>query len=100
MTFRKVSLLATFTLAFAAAYFAFTLSAQAPAGEGKGKQGAPRLYNTAKQKILGGWSPFTGPIMDQSGKMQVPDGQAATADQLSSLSYLVKGVVGTLPKSS
>ena len=55
---------------------------------------------SVKAKILGGWSPFTGPITDQSGKVQVPAGQTATADQLSALSYLVKGVVGTLPKSS
>jgi basic membrane protein A len=59
-----------------------------------------QLVGTAKQKILGGRSPFTGPIYDQSGKMQVADGQTATADELTKLSYLVKGVVGTLPSSS
>ncbi len=55
------------------------------------------LIDTTKQKILGGWSPFTGPVVDQSGKVQVPAGASATNDQLSKLSYLVKGVVGTLP---
>jgi 2-keto-3-deoxy-L-rhamnonate aldolase RhmA len=56
MTFKKLSLLAIFAVVLASAYFAFNLSAQAPApGQGKGKQGgAPRIYNTAKQKLLEG----------------------------------------------
>ncbi len=56
------------------------------------------LIDAAKTKILGGFSPFTGPISDQSGKVMIPDGKVATGQELSSLSYLVKGVVGTLPK--
>jgi simple sugar transport system substrate-binding protein/basic membrane protein A len=52
----------------------------------------------AKKKILKGWSPFTGPIYDQKGKLEVPKGKVATAKQLAGLSYLVKGVVGTIPK--
>ena len=55
MTFKKLSLLAIFALVSASLYFSFRLSAQAPAAaQGKGKQGAPRLYNTAKQKLLEG----------------------------------------------
>jgi len=50
-----------------------------------------------KAKILGGWSPFTGPIYNQAGKLEIPAGKAATAAQLAALSYLVKNVVGTLP---
>jgi simple sugar transport system substrate-binding protein/basic membrane protein A len=57
-----------------------------------------KLVGTAKTKILGGWSPFTGPIYDQSGKLVIPKGKAATGQQLSSMSYLVKGVVGSIPK--
>lgn len=57
------------------------------------------LIATTKTKILGGWSPFTGPIYDQSGKLQLKAGQVATAQQLAGLNYLVKGVVGTLPAS-
>jgi basic membrane protein A and related proteins len=52
----------------------------------------------AKKKILGGWSPFTGPVKDQSGKVQVAAGKAPTTEQLSGMSYLVDGVVGTIPK--
>jgi simple sugar transport system substrate-binding protein/basic membrane protein A len=52
----------------------------------------------AKAKILKGWSPFTGPIYDQTGKLTIAKGKAATAKELASLSYLVKGVVGSIPK--
>jgi basic membrane protein A len=54
---------------------------------------------TMKTKILGGWSPFTGPIYNQSGKLVLKAGQVATAQQLAGLNYLVKGVVGTLASS-
>ena len=57
------------------------------------------LITSVKTKILGGWSPFTGPIYDQSGKLQLKAGQVATAQQIAGLNYLVKGVVGTLPSS-
>ncbi len=55
--------------------------------------------STVQSKILGGWSPFTGPVYNQAGKLMLKAGQAATAQQLASLNYLVKGVVGTLPSS-
>ncbi|MDQ6615982.1 MAG: BMP family ABC transporter substrate-binding protein [Actinomycetota bacterium] len=55
------------------------------------------LIATAKAKILAGTSPFTGPITDQAGTVRIPAGQMATADQLSAICYLVKGVVGTVP---
>jgi basic membrane protein A and related proteins len=57
-----------------------------------------KLIATAKAKILGGWSPFTGPIYDQAGKVQVAKGKEATGKQLTGMTYLVKGVVGTIPK--
>jgi simple sugar transport system substrate-binding protein/basic membrane protein A len=49
-----------------------------------------------EKKILKGWSPFTGPIYDQKGKLEVAKGKAATAAQLAGLGYLVKGVVGSI----
>lgn len=61
--------------------------------------GTKAKIDAAKSKTLGGWSPFTGPIVDQSGTTRVPAGSAATAEQLTSLDYLVQGVVGTLPAS-
>lgn len=56
------------------------------------------LIDTSKTRILGGFSPFTGPIYDQSGKLTIAEGKVATGQELSSLSYLVKGVVGTVPR--
>ena len=53
---------------------------------------------TAKAKILAGWSPFTGPVYDQAGKLVIAKGKKATAKQISSMQYLVRGVVGSIPK--
>jgi basic membrane protein A and related proteins len=46
-----------------------------------------------------GASVFTGPISCQDGSTLVAAGQTMTYDQINSISCLVKGVVGTLPKS-
>jgi basic membrane protein A and related proteins len=51
---------------------------------------------TAQKAILKGWSPFTGPIYDQKGKLEIAKGKVATGAQLAGLSYLVKGVVGSI----
>ncbi len=56
------------------------------------------LIDSTKTKIQGGgFSPFTGPIYDQAGTVRIQPGQVATADQLSAICYLVKGVIGTVP---
>jgi len=69
----------------------------APYGPSVGAE-AKKLVDAAKEKILAGRSPFMGPIYDQRGKVQVPEGKAATTKEISTLNYLVKGVVGTIPK--
>ena len=56
------------------------------------------LIAKAKDKVLGGWSPFTGPVVDQSGATKVAKGKAATSEEISSMDYLVQGVVGNIPK--
>jgi basic membrane protein A and related proteins len=55
----------------------------------------------AEEKSLDapGASVFKGPISCQNGTVLVPAGQVMTYAQINSLSCLVKGVVGTLPKS-
>lgn len=55
----------------------------------------------AEEKALDapGASVFKGPISCQDGSMLVPAGKVMTYAQINSLSCLVKGVVGTLPKS-
>jgi simple sugar transport system substrate-binding protein len=41
--------------------------------------------------------PFTGPIKDQSGEVQIPAGTTPTATQLEDTDYLVQGVTGKIP---
>lgn len=56
-----------------------------------------KLVADTQKKILGGWSPFTGPVVDQAGKVRVPKGKQATSDELTGMDYLVEGVVGNIP---
>jgi len=52
----------------------------------------------AKQKALivsGKWNEFSGPIYDQSGKLRIKPGQRPTFNDLYSMNYLVKGVIGS-----
>jgi basic membrane lipoprotein Med (substrate-binding protein (PBP1-ABC) superfamily) len=41
--------------------------------------------------------PFEGPVVDQSGKTQIPKGKNPTPAELETTDYLVKGVVGKIP---
>jgi basic membrane protein A len=49
-----------------------------------------------KDILAGAFHPFSGPIKDQSGKVQVPEGKTATDEELLNMKYLVEGVTGTL----
>jgi basic membrane protein A len=50
-----------------------------------------------KAEILAGTAQlFVGPLIDQSGDVQVPAGRAATDEELLNMKYFVKGVIGTL----
>ena len=42
-------------------------------------------------------SPFTGPIVDNEGKVRVPEGKTATDEELLNMNWLAKGVVGKVP---
>jgi len=42
-------------------------------------------------------SPFTGPVLDQSGATKVPAGTTPTYAENEQMDYLVKGVVGSIP---
>ena len=42
--------------------------------------------------------PFTGPVVDQAGKVVVPEGKPMPMDELMSMNFYVKGVEGTIPK--
>jgi len=41
---------------------------------------------------------FCGPVYDQKGKIRIPRGKCASISDLYSMQYLVKGVVGSIPK--
>jgi basic membrane protein A len=43
----------------------------------------------------GSWYEFQGPLYDQSGKLRVKKGQRLTVQQLYSINWLVKGVIGS-----
>jgi basic membrane protein A len=52
----------------------------------------------AQQEALiksGKWNEFSGPIYDQSGKVRIPKGKRPTFNDLYSMNYLVKGVIGS-----
>ena len=57
------------------------------------------LVDTAKAKISKDSSPFTGPVVDQAGKVRVPAGSTPDYKTIESIDYFVKGVVGKIPSS-
>ncbi len=48
--------------------------------------------------IAGKLHPFTGPIKDQNGTLQLPAGKVHTDGELLGMNYFVEGVQGTIPK--
>jgi basic membrane protein A len=53
--------------------------------------------NTKKAAIIDGSAMlFAGPVKDQGGNIQVPEGKVATDKELLDMKYFVQGVVGTL----
>jgi basic membrane protein A len=44
-------------------------------------------------------SPFAGPMYNQAGKLIVGKGKSLTDTQVADMNYLVKGTIGTVPKS-
>lgn len=55
------------------------------------------LIETKKSKLLdGSLEVFTGPIYDNTGKLQVAEGEKMTLDQILAQNWLVKGINGTV----
>ena len=46
----------------------------------------------------GNYFAFTGPIKDNTGKLQLKDGEVATDAHLNSMMYYVEGIDATVPK--
>jgi basic membrane protein A len=64
---------------------------------GPGVSAATKATILAKEKAIenGTYYEFAGPLYDQSGKLRVPKGKRMSVTQLYSMSWLVKGVVGS-----
>ncbi len=44
--------------------------------------------------LLGEFSPFTGPLRDRTGQIQLKDGESLNYDEITAMNYLVEGVIG------
>lgn len=56
-----------------------------------------RIMDMEKQMTAGTLHPFTGPVVDQSGKTVVASGDTMSDDQLNGMNYYVEGVVSKIP---
>ncbi len=57
-----------------------------------------KLLEVIKNAIISNaFSPFTGPIYDETGKLRIEDGEQASHDQIVSMDWLAEGVVGDMP---
>ena len=56
-----------------------------------------RIRSMEKQLTDGTLHPFDGPVVDQSGKIVVPEGQTMSDDQLNAMNYYLEGVVSKIP---
>lgn len=71
----------------------------APFGTAVSEDVRAEIEEKEKAMRAGTFKPFTGPIVDQAGKVRVPAGESPDRTKLESTNYLVKGVVGKIPSS-
>jgi simple sugar transport system substrate-binding protein len=50
--------------------------------------------DTVERLRSGNFQPFTGPIVDQDGVIQIADGVVPTDEQLQGTGYLLQGITG------
>jgi basic membrane protein A len=64
---------------------------------GKGVSAATKKLIAQQKKLIesGKWNEFSGPIYDQSGKLRIAKGHRPSFNDLYSMNYLVKGVIGS-----
>lgn len=55
------------------------------------------LLTKAEARMRSGWSPFTGPITDRTGRIRQPAGVTPSRSEIDHMDYLVEGVKGALP---
>ena len=56
-----------------------------------------KRYDQMKQGVEV-FDPFTGPVYDNKGNLQIPEGERASKDDLLSIMYYVDNVEGTIPQ--
>lgn len=59
-----------------------------------------KIGTTVSAFQSGARDPFQGPVYDQSGKLVVPSGKTLSTAQVANMNYLVRGVIGTIPKGA
>jgi basic membrane protein A and related proteins len=52
------------------------------------------LVTAAADKIGTGFSPFTGPVTDNTGVIRIKDGESWGGDKMGNFDWYVEGVVG------
>lgn len=64
---------------------------------GPGVSAKTKALIASQEKLIksGKWNEFSGPIYDQKGKLRITKGKRPTFNDLYSMSYLVKGVIGS-----
>ena len=69
----------------------------APFGESVSEETRAMILEAQDGFLSGEFNPFTGPIVDQDGNVQIEDGVAPDIEMLESTDYLVDGVIGEIP---
>ena len=67
----------------------------APFGKGVTEETQQLIADKQAAIADGSFYEFTGPLTDQAGKVQVPEGEKMTLDQILSMDWFVKGVEGS-----
>jgi basic membrane lipoprotein Med (substrate-binding protein (PBP1-ABC) superfamily) len=64
---------------------------------GKGVTAKTKALIASQEALIksGKWNEFSGPVYDQSGKLRIKAGHRPTFNELYSMNYLVKGVIGS-----
>ncbi|MFT4049076.1 MAG: BMP family ABC transporter substrate-binding protein [Solirubrobacterales bacterium] len=72
----------------------------APFGKNVSQEVKDQVLAKQKEMKAKDFYPFEGPVVDQSGKTQIPAGDNPTPKELETTDYLVKGVIGKIPTGS
>lgn len=71
----------------------------APFGDSVDEATREAIEARREEIVAGTFEVFTGPVVDQGGRVRVPEGSTATLEELLATDYLVEGVIGEIPES-